>query len=243
MWPCKLSFVSIKARAVDEERDSHPQGQVIPVFPLPNVVLFPKVHLPLHIFEPRYRQMVKDAMAGPKLIGMALLRGDWSKNYHGNPDIYPVGCVGEIVSATAVPDGRFNIVLYGLREYHIQEQILEPSPYRQARVLIRAEPRESSRALAASVRGEIVDLVRQTMEQKDPDLLKVLSDPSLESETWLNLCCFSVEASMLEKQSLLEAASLEERAQCLLNVLHFKLVEKGAPFEGMKEAKERKPPH
>ncbi|MBI2990807.1 MAG: LON peptidase substrate-binding domain-containing protein [Deltaproteobacteria bacterium] len=127
---------------MNEERDSHPQGQVIPVFPLPNVVLFPKVHLPLHIFEPRYRQMVKDAMAGPKLIGMALLRGDWSKNYHGNPDIYPVGCVGEIVSATPVPDGRFNIVLYGLREYHIQEQILEQSPYRQARVLVRAEPRE-----------------------------------------------------------------------------------------------------
>ncbi len=187
--------------------------------------------------------MVKDAMAGPKRIGMALLRGDWNKNYHGNPDIYPVGCVGEIVSATPLPDGRFNIVLYGLREYEIQEHILEPSPYRLARVLMREEPREAGQALATSMRSEIIDLVRQTMEQKDADLLEVLTDPSLESETWVNLCCFSVEASMLEKQSLLEAGSLAERAQCLLNVLHFRLVEKGAPFDGMKEAKERKPPH
>ena len=68
---------------------------IIPVFPLPNVVLFPRVQLPLHIFEPRYRAMVRDVMeADPPLIGMALLRGDWQEQYEGNPQVFPVGCVG-----------------------------------------------------------------------------------------------------------------------------------------------------
>lgn len=228
---------------VKEGKESLCQAAVIPVFPLPNVVLFPKVHLPLHIFEPRYRQMVKDTMGNHKLIGIALLRGDWEKNYHGDPDIYPVGCMGEIVSVTPLPDGRFNIVLYGLREYRIQEQILGLTPYRQARVLLREGREPEGELLAVSLRNEILDLVRQTTGQSDSDLLELLSDSSLEAETWLNLCCFSLEVSMVEKQSLLEANSLEERAECLLNVLHFKLAEKGTPFEGLKESQERKPRH
>jgi Lon protease-like protein len=228
---------------MSDEINNLPRRLVIPVFPLPNVVLFPKVHLPLHIFEPRYRQMIKDTMAGSKLIGMALLQGEWSKNYHGNPDIYPIGCVGEIVSATALPDGRFNIVLYGLKEFQIVEQILEQTPYRQATVLLREQAGGTSQSLAASVRSEILDLVRQTADEKDSDLVKILADPSLDDATWLNLCCFSVESSMLEKQSLLEAPSLGERAQCLVNVLHFKVAERRAPFEGLKESKEQKPPN
>ena len=63
---------------------------IIPVFPLPNVVLFPRVQLPLHIFEPRYRAMVRDVIeAEPPLIGMALLRGDWQEQYEGNPQVFP----------------------------------------------------------------------------------------------------------------------------------------------------------
>ena len=70
----------------------------IPVFPLPSVVLFPGVPLPLHIFEPRYREMVRDAAASHEMIGMALLRGDWRRDYEGNPDIFEVGCAGKIVN-------------------------------------------------------------------------------------------------------------------------------------------------
>ncbi|TAJ98805.1 hypothetical protein EPO44_10995 [bacterium] len=225
------------------ERNSLSRARIIPVFPLPNVVLFPRIHLPLHIFEPRYREMVKDAMVNHKLIGMALLRGDWEKNYHRNPGVYPVGCVGEIVNVTPFPDGRYNIVLYGFREYEIQEHILDLTPYRQASVLLREEPRGLEQNVPDDVRREIFDLVQRIVEREESDLLKILRDPSLDGETWLNLCCFSLEASTLEKQSLLEARSLEERAKFLLNVLHFKVVEKGAPFDGLRDSKERKPPH
>lgn len=228
---------------MSEEKNNLRRVRVIPVFPLPNVVLFPKIHLPLHIFEPRYRQMVKDAMANQKLIGMALLRGDWEKSYHGSPDIFPVGCVGEIVSATPLPDGRYNIVLYGLREYKIQQHILDVTPYRQAEVLLRDEPKGSEQMIPRCLREEILDLVKQTMEREDSDLLKILSDPTLDGETWLNICCYSLDASTLEKQSLLEASSMEERAKFLLILLHFKVVEKGSPFEGLRESKDRKPPH
>ncbi len=228
---------------MSEEKHNLKRVRVIPVFPLPNVVLFPKIHLPLHIFEPRYRQMVKDAMANQKLIGMALLRGDWEKSYHGSPDIFPVGCVGEIVSATPLPDGRYNIVLYGLREYKIQQHILDVTPYRQAEVFLRDEPKGSEQIISRPLKEEILDLVKRTVEREDSDLLKILSDLTLDGETWLNICCYSLDASTLEKQSLLEANSMEERAKFLLNLLHFKIVEKGSPFESLRESKDRKPPH
>lgn len=228
---------------MSQQQENIAQTCVIPVFPLPNVVLFPKVHLPLHIFEPRYRQMVKDSMAGQRLIGIALLRGDWEKNYKANPDIYPIGCMGEIVSGTPLPDGRYNIVLYGRREYEIKEHILDQSPYRRAKVLLREEPEGLKSAFPASLRGEILNLVQRIMEGKESDLLKILSDSSLDEETWLSHCCFSFDASMLEKQSLLEAKSLEERAVYLLNLLHFQVVEMATPYENLRDSKERKAPH
>jgi Lon protease-like protein len=183
--------------------------------------------------------MVKDTMANDRLIGMALLRGDWEKAYYGNPDLYSVGCVGEIVNITPFPDGRYNLVLHGLREYEIQEHIIDRSLYRQARVLVREETKES-KVLPASLKAEILGLMERTIGENESDLRKILTDPSLDEETWLNLCCFSLDVSILEKQSLLEAKSQEERATYLLNALHFKLVEKGTLFEGLGELKERR---
>src|SRR3954454_14857174 len=91
----------------------------IPVFPLPNVVLFPTVSLPLHIFEPRYREMVTDALEGDRIIGMALLRPGWEGSYEGQPPIYPVGCAGLITHSERLSDGRYNIVLRGLEKFRI----------------------------------------------------------------------------------------------------------------------------
>ncbi len=86
----------------------------IPLFPLPNVVLFPHVTLPLHIFEPRYREMVSTALEGDRMIGMVLLRPGWEGDYEGRPPIYEVGCTGLITHAERTTDGRYNHVLRGL---------------------------------------------------------------------------------------------------------------------------------
>lgn len=213
-------------------------ASVIPVFPLPNVVLFPKLQLPLHIFEPRYREMVRDALDHEGLIGMALLRGDWEKDYYGNPDIYSVGCLGKIVGVTPLPDGRYNILLHGLTEYDIREQILDATPYRQARVVLRDEDMATNPL--ASLQKEILELARETIQQDSSPLLKILGDLSLDGATWLNLCCFSFDISPVEKQSLLEAKSLEERAKRLIDVLRFKAAEQRSvvvPLRGSRDEK------
>src|SRR5512134_892781 len=96
---------------------------LLPLFPLPNVVLFPRMPLPLHVFEPRYRAMVRDAVRGPRLIGMVLLRGAWQQQYEGRPEIFATGTVGEMAHVEELSDGRSNIVLRGLREFHIREEL------------------------------------------------------------------------------------------------------------------------
>src|SRR3954451_7445361 len=80
----------------------------VPVFPLPNLVFFPKTYLPLHIFEPRYRQMVIDATMTGRCIGMALFKEGWQDHYYGNPRIFDLGCVGRVVSIQNLADGRSN---------------------------------------------------------------------------------------------------------------------------------------
>ena len=216
---------------------------VIPVFPLPDVVLFPKIQLPLHIFEPRYREMVRHAMSHERLIGMALLKGDWEKNYYGNPETYGVGCLGEMVGVTPLPDGRYNILLYGLREYEIQEHVLDEAPYRLAKALLRDQAAELEPSFLAALKKEVLELTRGIMEEEGSALMKILIDPSIDGATWLNLCCFSLDISTVEKQSLLEAKSLEERAAHLLSVLRFRAAEKLSPLDALRGPGKRKLPH
>ena len=102
----------------------------IPIFPLPNVVLFPDVSLPLHIFEPRYRKMVR-TRSRDRLIGMVLLRPGWEKDYEGRPPVYDVGCAGVISHHERMPDGRYNLVLQGMERLRLTGETHERS-YRRA---------------------------------------------------------------------------------------------------------------
>jgi len=108
--------------------------QPIPVFPLHNLVLLPHATVPLHIYENRYRTMVRDALKGQKTIAMALFEGDeWKDDYEGKPAIRPYVCLGYIVRHDALPDGRFNILLQGVCRANIIEEIPH-DPYRMVRV-------------------------------------------------------------------------------------------------------------
>jgi Lon protease-like protein len=187
--------------------------------------------------------MVKDSTATHGLIGMALLRGNWQKGYYENPDIYPVGCVGEIVDIAPFPDGRSNIVLLGVREYDVMDHILGVTPYRQARVLMREEPEEMEGKSFSLLKGEIQSLIRRFINDGDSPILNILRDPSLDQETWVNLCSFLIDVSIMEKQSLLEAKDLEERASRLLNLLKFNVLEMETPSDIPGESGGRKPPH
>ncbi len=94
------------------------QGK-LPLFPLPNVVHFPHVALPLHIFEERYRAMVGDAIEADRLIGIVLLKPGYEADYEGYPEIHDVACLGKIVEDHRLPDGRYNILLLGAKRGRI----------------------------------------------------------------------------------------------------------------------------
>ena len=96
--------------------------QIIPIFPLPNVVFFPDTYLPLHIFEPRYQEMVSDVSQVGQCIGMVLLKEGWEDDYYENPPVETLGCVGRIKSIQSLDDGRSNIVLHGLQRFDIEEE-------------------------------------------------------------------------------------------------------------------------
>jgi Lon protease-like protein len=109
------------------------ESGVVPVFPLPDVVFFPGTTLPLHIFEPRYCDMVRDAMEGEGLIVMTLLRPGWERDYLEAPPIYDVATVGRIEDLTQLPDGGFNLRLVGLQRVRLNE-LQADTPYRLAQM-------------------------------------------------------------------------------------------------------------
>ena len=125
----------------------------IPIFPLPDVVLFPHTLLPLHIFEPRYREMVRDCLAGDKRLAMALLKPGWENDYYGRPPVHPIAGAGEIIQHEELPDGRFNILLRGTMRIGITAELPADKPYRvaRARPLPDRYPDANPKGLAARV--------------------------------------------------------------------------------------------
>jgi len=194
---------------------------VIPLFPLPNAVLFPGVPLPLHIFEPRYREMVRDAMAGEaRLIGMVLLRGDWREDYLGRPEIFAIGCAGRMVNVEPLADGRYNILLQGVREFVVQREIGDTS-YRQAEVDWHRPPAGGG---LGGLRDELRGVMRRFLASNEPKLAaRLLDDASISDELLVNSLCHVLDFPPLERQALLEAQPLSARAQRLCDVLRFAL--------------------
>jgi len=201
---------------------------IIPVFPLPNVVLFPEVMLPLHIFEPRYRQMVRDTKDNlPPLIGMALLRDNWQEQYEGRPEIFPICCAGEMIRMVPLPDGRFNILLKGLRECRVREE-RHGKMYREAVVEWRRPVKEP---LLPELRQDLNRLL-ETYLQKNEAVQKFLNDQTVADDLFVNFFAFHLPFLPIEKQSLLETETIPERATLLRDMLDFKLTEARLPEGG-----------
>lgn len=195
--------------------------KAVPLFPLPNAVLFPGVPLPLHIFEPRYREMVRDAERNEeRLIGMVLLRGEWRRSYYGSPEIYPVGCAGRMVSVEPLADGRYNILLHGVREFTIVNERREHA-YREAEIQWRKAP---AAGVPSELRTRIHALMHRFLEENEPKLVtRLLNDQSLSDELLINFLCYALDFSPMEKQALLEAPGLAERGARLCDVVQFAL--------------------
>jgi len=193
----------------------------LPLFPLPNAVLFPGVPLPLHIFEPRYREMVRDVeRSEDKLIGMVLLRGAWRKDYYGSPQIFAIGCAGKMVSVEPLADGRYNILLHGLREFSVSGE-LDDRAYRCGEVTWR--PTDAA-GVRPELRNRVHALMHRYLEDREPTLVtRLLADSTLSDELLINFLCYALDFSPMEKQALLEAASLSDRGVRLCDVVQFAL--------------------
>jgi Lon protease-like protein len=196
--------------------------RLIPLFPLPSVVLFPQVLLPLHIFEPRYRQMVKDVAVGDELIGMILLRGEEDPT-GSSQDVYTVGCAGRMVRKIDLPDGRSNILLQGVRAFVVREQQFERL-YRVG-VVDWLPPVERDFRLAADTRQRLVSRIRGALGEKQEGM-GILNDPSVNDEMLVNLFAFALDFPVAEKQSLLEVANPSARADRLIDTLEFHALER-----------------
>jgi len=209
----------------------------IPIFPLPNVVLFPNVFLPLHIFETRYRQMVDDALKGDRIIGMVLLRPGWQGNYEGRPEVYPIGCAGVITHAEPLADGRFNIVLRGMEKFRICGEE-SGRLYRLAHVEPVPEPRAETQRDAMRVHRQRLEalLVPQPEEGSHTKDAKGTTDPkmptSMPDEDLVNALAQYLEFEPVEKQALLERDSLLERCRSLIELLEMKVLVARHKWEG-----------
>lgn len=120
--------------APDLEFDADTFSGVARLFPLPNLVLYPHVMQPLHVFEERYREMVEDALAGDKLIAMAMLEPGWEDEYDSRPPVSEYACLGKIVAHHRLDDGRYNLLVLGVQRVRIDHELDPLRSFRQASV-------------------------------------------------------------------------------------------------------------
>jgi uncharacterized protein len=188
----------------------------IPLFPLPDVVLFPDVSLPLRIFEPRYRALMADALKGNRLIGMVLLQPGHEAEYEGRPPIFAIGCAGVITQEEQLPNGEYTLVLRGLQKFRVTGE--DPGgAYRVARITPLPE---------ASLNASQASDIRAERQRIDKLLMPLIAQrginpppPDLPNEALVIGLAQLLEFTMPEWQELLESAGLLPRLRLLADRL------------------------
>ena len=203
----------------------------LPIFPLPTVVLFPNVFLPLHIFEPRYRQMVAESLAGDRIIGMVLLKPGYEDDYEGAPPVYATGCSGLITHAEQLEDGKYNLVLRGLEKFTIQS---EDAPavgrlYRSAVIAplddsLGAGERDQLRHERKRLQQLLTPLLHDTLSHYLPD--------AMPDEDLVNALAQYLEFAPVEKLALLERHGALARCRSMVELLEMKQMGSGIGDQG-----------
>ena len=211
-----IAFILV-VRALQQPASPSAIPSEIPLFPLPETSLFPGVSRPFVIYEPRYREMIADALKGNKIIGMVRLRPGFEKDYEGRPPIYGVGCAGTIEEYEQLPDGRYVILLRGLTTFRIVSEN-QRKPYRLARIetvpeLLKDEDRATLSTMRNRIEKALVTLLPLGV---DPP------DPSLEDDEFVNIVAQNFGMPEATRQELLERNSVLERARALADLLEKK---------------------
>jgi Lon protease-like protein len=191
----------------------------VPIFPLPGAILFPRAQLPLHIFETRYREMVREAIEGPGRIAM-IQPLHFDEDAAEPEPLHAVGCVGDLVGVEELDDGRFNIILLGTNRFRLIREVANDSAYRCAEVDIEAFDDSDPPPLSLGQRAEVEREARRL-----GDAMGLVVDwagvSRLDDEMLVNAIAQVAPFDVGAKQALLEAASLTGRADLLVQLMQF----------------------
>jgi uncharacterized protein len=212
-----LALITLSPESSALRAQSSALPSEIPLFPLPETSLFPGVSRPFLIYEPRYREMIADALKDNKVIGMVRLRPGFEKDYEGRPPIYAVGCAGTIEKYEQLPDGRYVILLRGLTTFRVISED-QSKPYRLGRIEALPELLKDEERVALSSLRNRIEKVLITLLPLDVDP----PDPSLEDEELVNLVAQNFGMPETSRQELLERNSVIERARALAALLERK---------------------
>ena len=165
--------------------------------------------------------MVDAATSGGQCIGMALLKDGWEEQYYEAPPIFELGCVGRMVTVQKLPDGRFNIVLEGLRRCTYHEETVSSS-YRQAKISL--YPNQETDQLDDALRNKITESAEAYLRHKKvPDLCQIIASGKLSDRVLVNSLSAGLDFTPIEKQFLLESDHLSQQARRLLDLIRLKL--------------------
>ena len=181
------------------------------IFPLPGALLFPGMHLPLHIFEPRYRAMVNDSLARDRRIAMIQPKGGGEK-----PPLFEIGCVGRIADVEAMEDGRFNVVLEGLSRFRILRELEVTTLFRQVEAELIADPIDETLSMGARAALELESRRFAEVQGYAVDWEAVAR---LDDQNLVNGIAQIAPFDPAAKQILLEADDLNERADRIIQLM------------------------
>ncbi len=183
------------------------------IFPLPGALLFPTMHLPLHIFEPRYRAMVSDAMARDRRIGMIQPSGGGDR-----PPLYSVGCVGRIAEVEALEDGRYNLVLEGVSLFRMIRELEVATAFRQIEAELIPAPREETLSLG---RRSALEMESRRFAERHGYAVDWKAVGRLDDQSLVNGIAQIAPFDVAAKQALLEAPDIETRAELTIQLMEF----------------------
>jgi Lon protease-like protein len=188
------------------------------VFPLPGALLFPGMHLPLHIFEPRYRAMISDAMARDRRIGMIQPRPN-AVAADEAPALFDIGCVGKIAEFEAMEDGRYNLVLEGVSLFRVLRELDVSTAFRQVEAELLPLLAEDD-TLSLSRRSSL-EMESRRFADAQGYAVDWESVARLDDEALVNGIAQIAPFDVAAKQALLEAEGIEERAELIIQLMQF----------------------
>ena len=210
---------------MESEKKISGKSPIIPLFPLPTTVFYPNTSLPLHIFEPRYRNMVEDTLNGKGEIGIILLKPGWESDYQGTPEIMATGCVGKIERHSKLPEGKYNILLSGLYRFRILNEI-RGKIYRQAEVEFLKEINDQDLTTETSPIKEQLIRVMQLYLKNIPDGTQIEQTLDLENcrklTEFVDKLTHQFDLPVNKMQEFLEQQDVQKRANSLHSLIEFK---------------------